>query len=129
MAGLRIKNVRSPDETRPFTDKGRAELLKLGDVTVGRAVFEPGWRWSKHVKPIAQTDQCESAHVGYCLSGKMRVRMKDGEEAEFGPGDVVTIAPGHDAWVVGEEECVFLDFAGLEHYAQRAATEEAPAVH
>lgn len=129
MARLIVKSTRSPDEVRAFVDKGRADIVKLGEITVGKAIFEPGWRWSEHVKPIAQTESCQAAHVGYCLAGRMRVRMENGEEAEFGPGDAVVIAPGHDAWVVGSDRCVVLDFSGMEHYAQRAAAEEAPALH
>jgi hypothetical protein len=120
MAKLTIKKFTQPDETRPF-DKGRAEILQLGEGTVGRGVFEPGWKWSQCVKPIAGTKSCESAHLGFVVSGRMRVRMDDGQESEMGPGDVLMIPPGHDAWVVGSETCVVIDFAGMEHYAERAA--------
>jgi quercetin dioxygenase-like cupin family protein len=116
---LDAKSLDSPDETRPFVDKGRTDIVKLGDVTVGRGVFEPGWRWSEHVKPIAGTESCEAPHTGYVLSGRMRVRMDDGAEAEVGPGDAFVIAPGHDAWTVGDEACVLVDFSGMDHYAKR----------
>ena len=115
---LGAKRFDSPDETRPF-EKGRIDLVHFGDITVGRGTFEPGWRWSEHVKPIAGTDSCQVQHVGYVLSGGMGVRMDDGTEAEAGPGDVVVIAPGHDAWIVGDEPCVLLDFGGLTGYAKR----------
>jgi hypothetical protein len=129
MTRMAIKRFSAPDETRPFVDKGRLELIRLGDDLVGRAIFEPGWRWSKHVKPIAGTASCEAAHAGYVLSGRMRVVMDDGQEAEIAPGDFVTIPPGHDAWTVGSEPCVFLDFAGFADYARpgRHAEERAGA--
>ena len=118
MAGITVKRFAKPDETRAFTDKGRAEILKFADGAVGRGVFEPGWKWSIHVKPIAATRSCQAAHSGYCVSGRMHVVMDDGEEAEFGPGDYAVIEPGHDAWTVGREPCVFVDFAGMENYAR-----------
>jgi hypothetical protein len=118
MAKLIVKRFESPDETRPF-EKGRAEVLQLAEGTVGRGVFEPGWKWSECVRPLAGTGTCEVAHLGYVQTGRMHVRMDDGQEAEAGPGDVMMIPPGHDAWVVGNEACVFLDFAGMEHYAER----------
>lgn len=119
-ATLEAKNLDSPDETRPFVDKGRLDLVKLGNVTVGRAVFEPGWRWSKHVAPIAGTESCQAAHTGYVISGRMKVVMDGGREAEVGPGSAFVIAPGHDAWTVGDEACVVLDFTGMDEYAKKA---------
>ncbi len=118
MAGLEAKSLDSPDETRPFVDKGKAEVVEIGGTTVGRGVFEPGWRWSEHVKPIAGTDSCQAPHFGYVVSGRMKVVMDDGTEGEAGPGDVVYIEPGHDAWVVGDEACVMLDWRGFERYAK-----------
>jgi quercetin dioxygenase-like cupin family protein len=118
---LEVKSLDSPEETRPFTDKGKADLVNVGGATVGRAVFEPGWRWSEHVKPIAGTDSCQAGHTGYCLSGRMKVVMDDGEEAEIGPGDAFVISPGHDAWIVGDEPCVALDFSGMADYAKAGA--------
>jgi quercetin dioxygenase-like cupin family protein len=116
-ATLQKKSLDQPDETRPFKAKGKVQIVKLGSVNVGRGTFEPGWRWSEHVKPIAGTESCESAHTGYCISGRMTVRMDDGTEDSVGPGDAFTIAPGHDAWTVGNESCVLLDFSGMENYA------------
>ncbi len=121
MAGLEAKNFSSPDETRPFQGKGRMEVVNVGGMSVGKGTFEPGWRWSVDVKPLAGTDSCQGLHVGYVLSGRMRVRMNDGTEAETGPGDVVHIAPGHDAWIVGDEACVLLDFGTtVAQYATRS---------
>ena len=118
MSGLEIKNVGSPDETRPFVDKGHADVVSIGGSPVLYCTFEPGWRWSEHVKPIAGTDSCQAPHLLYMISGRMGVRMDDGTEGEAGPGDVVSIAPGHDAWVVGEESCVAVDFGGYGQYAK-----------
>jgi hypothetical protein len=114
-----VKNFNAPDETRPFAGKGRADVCNLAGKAVGRSVFEPGWRWSDNVKPIAGTDSCEVSHLGYCMSGQMRVYMDDGSEAEIRPGDVFAIPPGHDAEIVGEESCVMLDFGQFEDYAKR----------
>jgi hypothetical protein len=118
MAGLEIKNVKSPDETRPFADKGNAAVVKLGEHPVLFGTFEPGWRWSDHVKPLAGTENCEAPHMLYCLQGRMKVAMADGTEGEVGPGDVASIAPHHDAWVEGDEPCVVVDFGGYGQYAK-----------
>jgi len=118
MASLEVKSVSSPDETRPFVDKGHVDVVNVGGQAVLYGTFEPGWRWSEHVKPIANTDSCEANHVLYVASGRMHVTMDDGTEAEVGPGDVVLIPPGHDAWVVGDEPCVSVDWGGYSHYAQ-----------
>ena len=120
MSGLVRKSFDSPEETRPFEDgKGKIDLVDLGGGAVGRGVFEPGWKWSDHVKPIAKTDSCQAAHAGYCVSGRMVVVMDDGERQEFGPGDVMIAPPGHDAWVVGDEACVLVDWQGFADYAKR----------
>jgi len=119
MAPLEVKNFDSPDETRPFQGKGKAEVVEVAGKTIGRATFEPGWRWSANVKPIAGTESCEVSHLGYILSGRMRVYMDDGAEGEAGPGDVFAIPPGHDAEVVGDESCVALDFGEFGDYAKR----------
>jgi len=121
MAGLEAKNFSSPDETRPFQGKGKMEIVNVGGLSVGRGTFEPGWKWSENVKPIAGTDSCQALHVGYIVSGRMAVVMDDGTQAEAGPGDVVHIEPGHDAWIVGNESCVFLDFGtSVSQYAKNA---------
>jgi hypothetical protein len=126
MEQMIVKRIDRPEETRPFA-KGRVELIHLGDGTVGRATFEPGWKWSECVGPIAGTESCEASHLGVVESGRMHVRMDDGQEAEMGPGEILLIPPGHDAWVVGDEACVVLDFAGMEHYAERTVPERVQA--
>jgi Cupin domain len=120
MATLEVRSADSPDETRPFQAHGGAAMVHVAGRTVGRGTFEPGWRWSQDVKPIAGTDSCQTAHFGYVLSGQMHVVMDDGSEAEVGPGDVVVIPPGHDAWTVGDEACVMVDFGDVETYAKRS---------
>jgi quercetin dioxygenase-like cupin family protein len=115
---LEKKNFGSPDEVRPMADKGRVELIKIGDGVVGKVTFEAGWHWSEHVKPIAGTDSCQVPHLVYVLSGRQKVVMDDGTELEIGPGDLAAIPPGHDGSVIGNEPCVALDFAGMEHYAE-----------
>ncbi len=122
MPKLTMKKFSSADETRTFPH-GRVELLNTTHGTIGRAIFEPGWRWSKDVRPIAGTRSCEMAHSIYVLSGRTRVRMDDGEELEFGPGDYAFIPPGHDGWTVGSEPCVALDMTGLAEYAKQAGEE------
>ncbi|MDQ4149801.1 MAG: cupin domain-containing protein [Actinomycetota bacterium] len=116
MLSLAAKSFADPDEVREFPN-GRIAIVRLGDVTVGRGELQPGWRWSEDVKPIAGTDSCEVAHTGYVLSGRMHVLTDDGVEGEAGPGDAFFIAPGHDAWIVGTDPCVFLDFTGMQSYA------------
>lgn len=119
MAQLIGKRFDSPDEVRKFTnDMGRVEVVDLNGNAVGLGTFEPGWRWSENVKPIAGTESCQVEHIGYILRGRMALRMDDGTEREFGPGDAFHMPPGHDAWIVGEEACVLLDFGGLMGYAK-----------
>ncbi len=115
---LEMKNLSKPDETRKF-ERGQMEVVNIAGGTVGRATFKPGWKWSNDVKPIAGTDLCMAPHFMAQLSGKMRVRMADGKEFEMGPGDVAVIPPGHDAWVVGDEAVVALDWGGASNYAKR----------
>jgi len=119
MAGMIRMSLDTPEETRPFADgKGKLELVNIEAGPVGRATFEPGWKWSLHVKPIAKTDSCQAAHLGYYVSGRMCVHMDDGEEVEFGPGDFAVIPPGHDAWIVGDDPCVVIDWQGFADYAK-----------
>ena len=127
MARPIVKRQSSPDERRDFKAHGHLDLFKFGDLSIGCATFEPGWKWSNDVKPIAGTDQCMAAHTSYCVSGHMRIRMEDGEEIEVGPGDTGIIPPGHDAWVLGNEPCVMLDIGGFEEYAKPHAEAEHPA--
>jgi hypothetical protein len=107
-----------PDEVREFPH-GRAEIVHLGGVDIGRLTLEPGWRWSTDVKPIAGTDLCQAPHMQYHVSGRVRVRMADGTEFEAGPGDVTSLPEGHDAWVIGDEPAVAVDWYGATNYARR----------
>ncbi len=118
MAAGEVKNFDHPDETRPFKGKGRADVLDMSGRAVSRAVFEPGWQWSTNVKPIAGTDSCQANHLGYCVSGRMQVTMDDGSTFDVKPGSVFAIPPGHDAQVVGKEECVVVDFGEVGDYAK-----------
>lgn len=116
---LEKKSLQQPDEVRTFKDgKGKVAVFCVGDHAVGRAEFEPGWRWSLHVKPMAGTDSCQASHTGMILEGRMVVKMDDGSQMEYGPGDVFYMPPGHDAWVVGQQRCVALDFTGGGAYAK-----------
>jgi len=114
---MQKKALSSPDETRSF-DKGHVELVTIGGVTFGRVTFEPGWKWSTSVKPIAKTESCQASHLTYHISGRLRIRMDDGTEEEFGPGDVSLVPPGHDAWVVGNDTVVAIDISGMGNYAK-----------
>ena len=120
MAATEIKSFDSPDETRPFEGKGQADVVMVAGRPVGRATFEPGWKWSENVKPIAGTDSCEVSHFGYCISGRMVIHMDDGSDSEVGPGTAFAIPPGHDAEVVGDEPCVMVDFGEISEYAKRS---------
>jgi mannose-6-phosphate isomerase-like protein (cupin superfamily) len=116
---MQKKSMNSPDETRSF-DKGKIEVTTLSNgVTIGRAYVEPGWSWENCIKPIAKTESCQVPHTGYMISGRMRVKMDDGTEEEFGPGDVSHIPPGHNAWVVGNEPVVAIDFTGMTDFARK----------
>jgi hypothetical protein len=97
-----LKSLNSPEEVRKF-DKGKVELVNVAGAAIGRATFEPGWKWSTCVKPIAKTNTCQAAHYGYQLSGTLTTRMDDGTERTSKAGDVLNIPPGHDAWVVGND--------------------------
>ena len=111
------KSMSQPDEKREFA-KGRLELASVGGITFGRATLEPGWKWSTSVKPIAKTKSCEAPHVQYHVSGRLHIVMDDGTEADFGPGDISGIPPGHDAWVIGNEPVVLIDISGMAEYAK-----------
>ena len=106
-----------PDEVREFP-KGRLELVKIGGATVGRVTLQPGWRWATCVQPIAKTKSCEAAHFQYHVAGVLRIRMDDGTEFDCRPGDVSLLPSGHDAWVVGDEDAVIVDFQGMVDYAR-----------
>lgn len=111
------KNIGTPDDTRAFP-KGKMDVVTVDALTFGKATFQPGWRWTVCMKPLMKTELCMVHHNGYVVSGRMRIRMADGSETEHGPGDVFVCPPGHDAWIVGDEECVVFDFAGAAEYAK-----------
>ena len=119
MATMIKKSFDAPDETRPIP-KGKVEVLNFDDLQPMRTIFEPGWRWSESVKPIVKTDSCQVHHFTYMISGRLAVRMDDGTEVEFGQGDIGVVPPGHDAWVVGNEPVVAIDFRGGAIYAKPA---------
>ena len=116
MEKLKRKAFSSPDEKRSF-DKGRLELVALGGVTFGRLTLQPGWKWSTSIKPLVNTRSCKASHLQYHVSGRIRVRMDDGSEDEFGPGEVSLLPPGHDAWVVGNEPVVVIDLSGMQLFS------------
>ena len=126
MAGIECKTFSAPDEVRTF-EKGKLELVKIGCGVVGRLTLEPGWRWSTHVKPVAGTEWCEAPHFQYHVAGRIHVRMRDGSEIEAGPGEITTLAAGHDAWVVGDEPVVLVDWAGAGDYAKQKWPVRSPA--
>ncbi|HEY7401061.1 MAG TPA: cupin domain-containing protein [Actinomycetota bacterium] len=109
--GVTSKKVTGTDETTTF-DHGRVEVVHVGDFTMRKNTFEPGWRWSEHVRPLAKTETCQVHHVGYLLSGRLGVRTTDGEEAEIGPGEAYEILPDHDGWVIGDEAVNSIEFSG-----------------
>lgn len=119
MTRLRKKNFDSPDEVRTLP-KTRLEFCRLGDQTLMRATFEPGWKWSECVRPTAGTQWCEVPHLGYLMSGRIQLVLRDGTSEIIEPGDYVDMPPGHDGWVIGNEPVVFLDFIGSENYGKPA---------
>jgi hypothetical protein len=118
-ATMQKKNLARPDEKRSFA-KGEVEVVNVGGVTFGRATLQPGWKWSTCIKPIVNTKSCEASHLQYHISGRLHVRMDDGSEEEFGPGEVSHLPPGHDAWVVGNEPVVVIDITGMGEFAKKA---------
>lgn len=116
MAGIDVRDFDSPDETRT-PEKTRVDVVRVGDMTAARMTFEPGWKWSECVKPVAGTDSCQLRHVGVVGSGRLVVRHEDGTELELDAGDAYVIEPGHDAWVAGDER-----FVGYEFESRAAAT-------
>jgi ethanolamine utilization protein EutQ (cupin superfamily) len=118
MSDMQKKNLSQPDEKRTF-DKGQVETVNLVGVTFGRATLQPGWKWSTCVKPLVKTQSCNVSHLQYHVSGRLHVVMDDGSKAEFGPGDVSFLPPGHDAWVVGNEPVVVIDISGMDDYARK----------
>jgi hypothetical protein len=120
MEKAEVKSLNVPDEVRAFP-KGWLEVVKIGGASIGRATFQPGWRWSESVKPLANTKSCEAPHFQYHIAGVLRVRMDDGSEFDCKPGDISRLPTGHDAWVVGNEPVVVVDFQGMLNYAKEAA--------
>jgi hypothetical protein len=117
MGNAERKSLESADETRPFP-KGKVELVNIGGASIGRLTLEPGWRWSEHVKPMAGTEWCEAPHFQYHVSGRLHIAMADGTEFDAVPGDVTALPQGHDAWVVGDEPVVVVDWWGASNYAK-----------
>jgi mannose-6-phosphate isomerase-like protein (cupin superfamily) len=116
------KSLDNPDEKRTFRSHGFLDIVSLSDdFVIGKGVFEPGWKWSNDVKPLAETSSCQAEHHGYCISGTMVIRMDNGDQFEIRAGDAFTIPPGHDAWVIGEEACEMVDVSGFQNYARKAA--------
>ena len=116
MLNVVLKRFEQPDEVRTFT-KGRFELIHIGGMAIGRARYEPGWKWSEHVGAAIDKVSCDVEHVGLVLSGRITVAMDDGRVIEMRAGDVFYIAPGHDSWVVGDEPYVSLHLMGAGDYA------------
>ncbi len=115
-----IVPIGEPDEVRKFV-RGRLEVYRVGSLELGRAVYEPGWRWSEHVGPIAGTELCEVSHVGLVIAGSAAVSMRNGRELMLTPGVFFAVPPGHDSWVVGDEEYVSLHISGADAYAAPGA--------
>lgn len=115
-APMQKKNLDHPDERREFP-LGKLDLVTIGGITWGRGTFMPNWRWASSVKPLVNTHSCEAPHLQYHVSGRLAVRMDDGSEAVYGPGDVSLVPTGHDAWVVGDEPVVVIDVQGMVNYA------------
>jgi hypothetical protein len=116
-SGAEQRTFAAPDETRTF-EHGRVDLLHVAGSDIGRLTLQPGWRWSRHVRPLAGTDLCEAPHFQYHVSGTLHVVMGDGTEFDAHPGDVTALPSGHDAWVVGEEPVVIVDWWGASNYAK-----------
>lgn len=118
MAKSYVRNFSAADDRTDFPG-GILELISVGALTFGREILQPGWRWSKDIKPIAGTERCEFHHVGYQVSGRWVCEDRDGTQVEIGPGDIYDTPPGHDSWVIGDEPCVSIDFQGIAGWAAR----------
>ena len=108
----------APDEKRSF-ENGKVDVVTVGGLTMGRMTLQPGWKWSKHVKPIVKTNSCQTHHVGFISSGRLKAFLDDGSEAEFGPGDAYVIPPGHDGWVVGDSPVIAFELLNAAQYAKK----------
>ena len=118
MDSLEINDFSNPDEVRRPDPHATVEVVKVAGGEIGRYTFEPGWRWSEHIKPVVGGDSCQTNHVGYVVSGTLHVETDGGETADVGPGSVYRIPPGHDGWVVGDEAVVVVEFQGAPDYAK-----------
>lgn len=116
---LQVKSHNSPDEKRR-PDKSEIDIVSVGDYTIGRLSFEPGWRWSECIKPVVHTDSCQNSHVGFCVAGKLTVETTDGGRIDIAAGDSYTIPPGHDAWVEGGDPFVGIEFLSAAAFAKGA---------
>jgi uncharacterized cupin superfamily protein len=117
VAGVEAKHLDEPDEVRT-PSKTRVDVVRVGGSEVGRFTFEPGWKWSECIKPLVNTETCQGEHLGYVESGRLHVVHNDGTELELSAGDVYTIAPGHDAWVLGDEPVVAVEFKSAATYGK-----------
>lgn len=114
---IEINDFSAPDEIRT-PDRTTVEVVKMAGGEIGRYTFQPGWRWSECIKPVVETDTCQVDHVGYVVSGRLHVEHESGSTGEVAPGVVYRIPPGHDAWVVGDEPAVVVEFQGAANYAK-----------
>jgi quercetin dioxygenase-like cupin family protein len=117
MTTMQTKSLNAPEEIRSLP-KTKVEVINFGELSLMKLTFEPGWKWSEHVKSTAGTESCQVPHFNYCISGRLHLRMDDGTESEIGPGDAQFVPPGHDGWVVGNEPYVGLDFQGGHLYGK-----------
>jgi len=117
MKKIEVKSLNTPEEVRTF-DKGKVELINIEGRTVGRATLQPGWKWSESVKPLAKTESCQAPHLQYHVSGTLRIKTDDGTVKDCKAGDITMLGSGHDAWVVGNEPVVIVDFQGMVDYAK-----------
>ncbi len=115
MAGIEHRDFSAPDESRS-PDKTTVELVNLAGGQIGRYTFHPGWKWSECIKPVVGTESCQVEHIGYVVAGSLHIEHEDGTVAEVTPGEVYRVAAGHDAWTVGDEACVFVEFQGAANY-------------
>src|SRR5437879_946381 len=127
MTDARISNLERDGENRPFAAHGHAVLGSAGGLTLLRGEFEPGWRWSTDIAPLAGTSSCQTRHLGYVISGTMQVRMDDGAEITIRAGDLFDLPAGHDAWVLGDEPCVMVDYSADATRYARSGAQAAPA--
>jgi quercetin dioxygenase-like cupin family protein len=117
MARLQAKVFDTEGDPHAFSN-GLAQILKLGEATVARAVYEPGWRWTTDMREVTGNQTCQLHHLAYAISGELHVLTDEGRTLEVKPGSVYEIPPGHDAWVVGDEPVVVVDWYGATNYAK-----------